>query len=349
MTERTERIAHIPKVLYHWRIIASSGAADPHAKPYAIAASKRAREQALARRACAGTVEEVPKMPGQFRVNYHVQGSPKVSIIVPTKDNIKVLDRAIRSIRARTSYNNYEILVVDNLSEKSESAEYFSRIDQERDTRVLRYPHPFNFSKINNFAVGQCSGEVLLFLNNDTEVITQDWLERMLGYAQRPHIGAVGAQLLFPETGTIQHCGVVNLADGPGHAFYRCPSERPLYFGRTMLEHDWLAVTAACLMIERKKFEAVGGFDHDLSVAYNDVDFCFRLVDRGLYNVVCQSVQLYHYESYTRGSDDIHPEKRERLKREKKHLYRKHPKYYGHDPFHNPNLHPNSVHFITHW
>lgn len=212
---------------------------------------------------------------------------------------------------------------------------------------MLRYPQPFNYSAINNFGASEALGSYLLFLNDDTEVLSSDWLERMLGFAQLPHLGAVGAKLLFPQGGGIQHCGVVNLAAGPGHAFYAAPPNAPLYFGRNILEWNWLAVMGACMMIARSKFDVVDGFDEQLPVAYNDVDLCWRLHDRGLRSLVCNAVTLIHHESVSRGLDHEDPGKLERLGRERRQLYRKHSGHFMRDPYFNPNLHADNVNFLV--
>ncbi len=348
MSEVWQGVAHIPEVLYHWRIHSGSIAASAEAKPYAIESLRKAKLDALARRGLQGELEAVPQMPGQYRVKYAISGNPKVSIIIPTRDKIDYLQRCIDSIISKTGYLNYEIIVVDNGSEEAASLACFAQLEREGMARVVNAAGPFNFSAINNKGVAAATGDYLLFLNNDTEIIEGDWLERMLGFAQLPHVGAVGARLLF-EHGTLQHCGVVNLADGPGHAFYDRDPAHPYYFGRSLLDYNWLAVTAACLLVSREKFEQVGGFNEALAVGYNDVDLCFKLYAAGYFNVVAQAARLYHYESVSRGLDDIDPTKLKRLHGEKKILYRNHPHLFGRDPFYNPNLHPNSGEFLTNW
>ncbi|WP_336489338.1 glycosyltransferase family 2 protein [Methylobacterium nigriterrae] len=340
-SERAARIAHVPKVLYHWRSLPSSIAADMAAKPYAVESVRRLKEEALARRGWPGRVEPVPAMPGQFRVAYLPEGEPRVSVIIPSKDNHAVLRACIRSILERSTYPNLEIVILDNGSSEGPTLAYLDEIGADPRVRIVSDPRPFNYSALNNLGARFATGEVLLFLNDDTEALTPDWLERLIGYAQRDHVGAVGARLHFPDS-TIQHCGVVNLLDGPGHAFYRQDGDRVADFGRNLLEYDWIAVTGACLAIERRKFDAVGGFDETLPVAYNDVELCFRLVEAGYFNVVCQEARLTHHESVSRGQDRASRDKQERLERDRRRLYALHPRYLGHDPFHNRNLHPNS-------
>jgi GT2 family glycosyltransferase len=345
VTERAQRIVHIPKVLYHWRTLPASIASDMAAKPYAQDSVRRLKEDALRRRGLPGAVEPVAGMPGQFRVAYAPLGQPTVSIIIPTKNNHVLLSRCIESILKTSSYNAVEIIVIDNGSTDAATLKAFDRLRVLDRVKLLSDPRPFNYSALNNLGAREATGDILLFLNDDTEVITPDWLERLIGYAQRDHVGAVGAKLLFPD-GSIQHCGIVNLLDGPGHAFYRVGGEKIADFGRNVLEYDWIAVTGACLAIERRKFEAVGGFNEALPVAYNDVDFCFRLVDAGYFNVVCQAVSLTHHESASRGEDRASREKRERLERDRRRLYALHPRYLAHDPFHSRNLHPLSGLFL---
>lgn len=343
LTERAERIVHVPKVLYHWRILPSSLAGSAAAKPYAHDAVRRLKEEALTRRGLPGTVEPVASMPGQYRVNYHPRAGTRVSLIVPTRNNGKLVEALAASVRAKTTHPDVEMLVIDNGSTEPETLEILGRLAGEGV--VMRTDsRPFNYSALNNRGAEAARGDLLVFLNDDMEVVTPDWIERLAGYAQVPHVGAVGARLHYPS-GRIQHCGLVNLGHGPGHAFYGAEPGTPRYFGRDTLEYDWIAVTGACLAIERRKFEAVGGFDATLPIAYNDVDLCFRLVEAGLYNVVCQSVELIHHESASRGADES-PARRARLRDEARRLYARHPRFLGYDPFFSPNLHPNDVNFV---
>jgi O-antigen biosynthesis protein len=345
VSEQTDRIAHIPKVLYHWRIIPASIASDIAAKPYVLEASRRVREDALQRRGLAATVEPLPQMMGYFRVAYELQGSPLISIIIPTRDNEKVLRRCIDSILQRTSYRRFEMVVLDNGSIEPAAVAYLQQLKEVDGVTVIRHDAPFNFSELNNIGARIATGELLLFLNDDTEVLQEDWLERLGGFAQLAHIGAVGAKLLYPGQRQVQHAGILNLEDGPGHAFLLQDCDSPGYYMRNLLEYNWLAVTGACLMVARDKFNAIEGFSESLPVAYNDIDLCMRLYDAGLYNVVCQAVRLTHHESASRGIDHIDPPKMARLKRELAYLYERNPEYFQHDPFHNPNLHPNGIHF----
>jgi len=345
VAEHTKRISHIPKVLYHWRIIPESVASDIAAKPYVLDASRRVRMDALARRGLSGSVEAVEQVPGYFRVNYHVQGSPKISIIIPSRDNGEVLRCCLESIQSKSTYRNFEIIVLDNGSVKEETLAYLQDAATSDQVAVIRHDAPFNYSDLNNIGSRHASGDILLFLNDDTEVLTNDWLERMGGYAQLPHVAAVGAKLLYPKSQKVQHAGVVNLAQGPTHAFHLCDKDEPGYFMRNLLEYNWLAVTGACLMIEASKFRAIGGFNTAFPIAYNDVDLCIRSVKKGFYNVVCQAASLIHHESVSRGLDHVDHAKIERLKDERRRLYDQHPDYYQHDPFHSPNLLPSGYNF----
>jgi GT2 family glycosyltransferase len=345
IAETTPRIVHIPKVLYHWRVIPGSVAADLAAKPYAVDASVRAREAALRRRGLAGAVEPLAQLPGHARVRYAMRGTPLVSIIVPSRDNGAVLAQCVRTIIERSAYRHFEVVVMDNGSRDSATLAELQRLSETPQVIVVPHDRPFNYSEINNEGARRARGEILLFLNDDTEVISDDWLERMAGYAQLSHVGAVGAKLLYPKSRLIQHCGIVNLANGPGHAFLAGDADAPMAFARNVLEWNWVAVTGACLMVERKKFDAVGGFDESFPIAYNDVDLCFGLIETGLYNVVCPSVELVHHESLTRGDDSFDAAKMARLVGERQRLFAKHSGFFMRDPFYNPNLSPVDVYF----
>ena len=345
VVERTRRIVHIPKVLYHWRIIPASLSSDITAKPYAVDAGKRAREDALRRRGISGSLKAVPEIPGYFRTSYDLVGRPAFSIVIPSKNNGKILQQCLDSIFQLTAYPNFEIVLIDNGSTDKATIEYVDSLKVRERISVLHHNAPFNYSEINNLGVRHAKHEILVFLNDDTEVLSPDWLDYMGGYAQQAHVGAVGAKLLYPGGELVQHVGVINLSGGPNHAFSKAGVNDPGYFARNLLEHDWVAVTGACMMIERVKFDAVGGFDEALPVAYNDVELCFRLVEHGLYNVVCPSIHLIHHESLSRGLDAADTSKAERLKQDMLSLYRKHPDFYLRDPFHNPNFAPDDVHF----
>ncbi|HTJ89307.1 MAG TPA: glycosyltransferase family 2 protein [Acidocella sp.] len=345
VTEKAKRISHIPKVLYHWRMIPSSAARDITAKPYAVDAARRARVAALERRRHVGTVQAVTELPGYFRIHYALRGKPLISIIIPSKNNGIVLKRCVDTIVGRSTYSNVEIIVLDNGSTDEVTLEILRTLQVSPKIHIIQHDAPFNYSEINNIGVRAAKGSILLFLNDDTEVISPFWLETMAGYAQLDHIGAVGAKLLYPQGQKIQHAGVVNLACGPSHAFLLSDARDPCYFNRNLLEHNWIAVTGACLMIERSKFDRIGGFDEAFPVAYNDVELCFRVLQHGLFNVVCSAVELFHHESLTRGNDHENEQKMQRLTADRLRLFEKHPHYLRRDPYHNVNLHQNDPNF----
>ena len=338
VTEQTSRISHIAKVLYHWRVLEGSVALSLKAKPYVESATIKLKNEALLRRNLKGSLEKVPGRDGYWKVNYYPQENPLISIIIPSKDNFKILRNCLNSIEKNTSYDNYEIVLVDNGSSDVETLEYLEKIREKTRVNIIKHDAPFNFSALCNIGAKKSNGEVLLFLNDDIEVISHDWLERLCGYAQLDHVGAVGAKLLYPGGKYIQHCGIINSYNGPGHAFLHKPRNYDGYFLRCDIEYNWSAVTGACLMLETTKFQEIGGFDEALPIAYNDVDLCFSLLNHGYFNVLCPSVELIHHESVSRGKDDIDPVKMKRLDTEKKKLYNKHPKFYSYDPFHNINL-----------
>lgn len=345
MSEQTRRISHVPKVLYHWRIIPGSVAADIAAKPYVLEASRQVRMDAIKRRGLEAKVEPLLQVPGYFRVAYRLRGKPLISIIIPTRDNENVLRRCIDSLLQHTGYRYFEIIILDNGSVAPDTVAYLHMLRQLDGITVIRHDAPFNFSELNNIGVRAAKGELLMFLNDDTEVLQQDWLERMGGFAQLTHIGAVGAKLLYPGSNQVQHAGVLNLKTGPHHAFLLQDADTLGYYVRNLLEYNWLAVTGACLMVSREKFDAIGGFYEGLPIAYNDIDLCMQLHDAGYYNVVCQAVRLVHHESASRGLDHLDPAKMTRLEHAKAHLYERNPGYFQYDPFYSPNLHPNGIHF----
>lgn len=341
--EKTNRIGHVPKILYHWREREESTANDISAKPYIIETTKKAKLEALERRGVKGHLEYIKDIV-MFRVVYEVVGNPRVSIIIPSKDNYDILKQCLTSIRKETKYQNYEIIVVDNGSAEETHAKY-TQMCKELECKYHYAPMEFNFSKMCNIGAHLADGQFLLFLNDDIRVEGAEWLERMLGHAQQPHTGAVGCKLIYPNTNLIQHVGVVSFMVGPGHAFQRINDDLNCYWGRNKLEYNYSAVTGACLMIDRNKYDQVGGFSEQLPVAYNDIDLCFNLVEAGYYNVVRTDVRLYHYESVSRGYDAVSPEKVARQQREMKKLYDRHPEFKGYDPCYNPNLIGNSDNF----
>lgn len=338
-----EEIAHIPKILYHWRMIQGSAADSVEAKPYAIVAAKKALADALYRRGVKASVADGP-FSSSYRVRYEIMGSPKVSIIIPTKDKVGVLQTCVTSIFDKTDYENFEIVIVDNQSCEPETHDYYQQIRNNPRVRILEYKNPFNFSAINNFAVAHADSEYLVLLNNDTEIITGEWLTAMLEHAQREEVGAVGAKLLY-HNNTIQHAGVVlGITGSPGEKgiaghSHKHLSDRALgYFLRPHLIGNVSAVTAACMMVRRDVYEEVGGFEEDLVVAFNDVDFCLKIRDKGYLIVYTPYARLYHYESLSRGYED-NPEKQARFLKEVRYVREKWGDYIDiGDPYYNPNL-----------
>lgn len=348
VSELTSRVHHVRKILYHWRVAdgstASAGAAADVPKPYATDAGRLAIEEHLARLGLKAEVEQAG-WPYTHRVKYAVQGSPSVSIVVPNRDSVELLDRCLASIRGKTSYPRYEVIVVENNSADPETFEYYRRI-QARDDRVRVVVWPgsseFNYSKIVNFGVSQSSGEYVLLLNNDTEVISDGWLEDLLGTCQRDDVGAVGAKLLFKD-GAIQHVGVVlDRPDRPAcHLYTLLPESRTGSFLQAVVAGDYSAVTAACMMVSRADFDSVGGFPEELAVLYNDIDFCLKLRERGLLMVCDPAIKLFHYESASRGDDYETDGKRVRAARETRFFYDKWKALIDDgDPFFNPHLVP---------
>lgn len=336
LTEKTENIFHIPKILYHWRIHSDSTARSLSSKNYATDAAKKAILDALYRRDEPGEV--IPIAGGHHLVRYEVKDSKLISIIIPTKNLGNILDNCLKSIFEKTTYLNYEVLVIDNGSTEIETQDVINKwkLREPNRFRCEVLDIPFNFSKINNYAVEQARGEYLLFLNNDTEVISGDWLEAMVEQAQRPCIGAVGALLLYPDN-TIQHAGVVCVGGLAGHSHKHYSSGSPGYFFQVQTINNYLAVTAACLMCRREVFETIGGFEEELSVAFNDIDLCFKMIEKGYRNIYLPHVVLYHYESKSRGYED-NPEKQTRFIKEVKYMQNKWKSFIAYDPCYNPNL-----------
>jgi len=339
VTELTDRIAHIPRVLYHWRVHQDSTASVRDQKTYAQGAAVRALEEALARRGEPGRVEAATFMAGIYTVRYALRRPSRVSIVIPTRDHGEDVERCLSSLFERTTYPDLEVLLIDNGSREAASLRTLAAWAEREPERlkVVPYDVPFNFSSITNFGVAGSSGEFVLLLNNDTEVISNDWIEAMVEQAQRPAIGAVGAKLLYPD-GTVQHAGVVvGLGGVAGHSHKYFPGEAPGYFGVLQTVNNFSAVTAACLMVRRAVFDEVGGFDEGLAIAFNDVDFCLRVKAAGYRNVYLPHVALYHYESKSRGHENT-PAKKARFLREKRVMMERWRTAERPDPYYNPNL-----------
>ncbi|MGH2035805.1 glycosyltransferase family 2 protein [Enterococcus faecalis] len=339
-TEKTtkERITHIPKVLYYWRMLPTSTAVDQGSKGYAFEAGLRAVQDALVRRGINGHATH-GAANGLYDVYYDIESEKLVSIIIPTKNGYKDVQRCVSSIIEKTTYQNYEVIMADNGSTDPKMHELYAEFEQQLPGRffVESIDIPFNFSTINNRAAKKAHGEYLLFLNNDTEVITENWLTLMVSFAQQERIGCVGAKLLYPNN-TVQHAGVIlGLGGVAGHGHYGYPHGDLGYFGRLAINVNYSAVTAACLLMKKADFDAVGGFEEAFTVAFNDVDLCLKVQALGRDNVWLHEAELYHFESQTRGYDDK-GKKKKRFEQEKVMMEEKWGPLIENDPFYNPNL-----------
>ncbi len=340
LTENAQRIVHIPKILYYWRSHPQSTAMDIGAKEYAITAGKNAVKESIAKAGYTAEVESSRAFPTIYRVKYELKGTPRVSIIIPNKNHSVVLKRCLDSIFEKSTYRNYEIVIIDNGSDEKELFAYYQKLERQNNIKILHMDDPFNYPKLNNYAAERATGEYLILLNNDIEVISPEWIEEMLMYAQRPEVGAVGAMLYYPDD-TIQHAGII-LGLGAdrvaGHAFYRENRQAIGYMGRLCYAQDYSAVTAACMMVKASVYREVQGMDEQFQVSYNDVDFCMRIRKAGYLIVWTPYAELYHYESLTRGREDT-PEKRARFEKEAA-LFRKRweKELAAGDPYYNPSF-----------
>ena len=339
ITEKTDKIFHIPDVLYHWRIHSQSTAGRSNAKPYATDAAQKALNEALQRRGEPGEVTPKSNFPGVYTVRYQIREPKLVSIIIPTKDLADTLDVCLKSIFTKTTYQNYEVIVIDNGSTEAKTARCLELWQQQQPEKFTCYEYdvPFNYSQINNYGVSKAKGDYLLFLNNDTEVITEDWLEAMVEQAQRPSIGAVGSLLLYPDD-TIQHAGVVlGIGGVAGHSHKHLHVSQSGYISHAVSINNYSAVTGACLMCRKEVFESVGGFEEDLAIAFNDVDLCLKIISRGYRNIYLPHVKLYHYESKSRGYENTRA-KQTRFAKEVNYMRQKWGYLCDRDPCYNPNL-----------
>ncbi|MCV6639021.1 glycosyltransferase [Candidatus Albibeggiatoa sp. nov. NOAA] len=335
----SEQIRHIPRILYHWRIHEESTSGNPDAKPYAVVAAENAIRAFLKRQSIAANVNESEIMSGMIRVQYPLPAIlPLVSIIIPTYNQVQLLRQCIQSITRKTDYANYEIIVVDNRSDDAATLAYFEELEQKNIAKVIKYDQPFNYAAINNFAVKQAEGELVALLNNDIEVISRSWLSEMVSHAMREDIGAVGARLWYPHQ-TLQHAGVLlGVAGLAEHAHKNVSRGQSGYFGRAQIIQNFSAVTAACLVVCKEKFVAVGGLDADhLAVAFNDIDLCLKLTSKGWRSLWTPYADLYHHESASRGYEDT-PEKVARLQREDAYMREKWGDWIANDPAYSPNL-----------
>ena len=336
--EKAQKITHIPKVLYHWRCHMDSTAADPPSKAYAYEAGRKAVREHYQRLGIDAKVE-MTERPGWYRSHVKVQGNPLISVIIPNKDHTDDLELCLFSMTRKSTYRNYEILIVENNSEKEETFEYYRKLpDRYPKARVLTWEKEFNYSAINNFAAKEAKGEYLLFLNNDVEILTPDWMEEMLQNCQQENVAAVGAKLYYPDD-TIQHAGVVlGLGGIAGHIMCRASKEDPGYFGRMISVQEISAVTAACMMVKKSDFDAVGGLDETFQVAFNDIDLCMKFRAAGKKIIFTPYAELYHYESKSRGLEDT-PEKQFRFDKEVKRFQEKWAQQLEMgDPYYSPNL-----------
>lgn len=337
--ERTERIEHIPRVLYHWRIHAASAALSEDVKPYAYVAARTALTEALERRREPAEVEFLHGYRG-YRINFKSPLRGKVSVVIPTKDKTDVLATCVHSIFNRTDHPDFEVIVVSNNSKEPSFFAFMKEMERLQPERFRWYERnePFNFSALMNFGTAKATGDHILFLNNDTEVIHGDWMRIMHSWSQRPSIGAVGVKLLY-HNDTIQHAGVVvGLGGVAGHTFVGYHKDGPGYFNYVNTVNNNSAVTAACMMVERSKLERIGGWEELFTVEYNDVDLCLRLREAGYHNVYVPEVSLYHFESLTRGHPHMTKESYERHLREVGLFKERWAKYVEDDPCYNPNL-----------
>ena len=344
LTEQAQKIVHIPKPLYFWRSFKQSVASSVSAKPYVIEAAKRAIGDHLKRVGLRGEVLD-SVVPSMYRLKYEIKGEPLVSILIPNKDHVSDLRKCIVSIQEKSSYANYEIIVIENNSEEEKTFRYYETLKRRQNIQVVRWEGEFNYSAINNFGYKFAKGDYILLLNNDTEVISPDWIQEMLMYAQREDVGAVGTKLYYPDN-TIQHGGVVLGAGGvAAHMQAYRAKEDPGYMGRLIYAQDLAAVTAACMMIRRSVWEQTEGLDESFKVAFNDVDFCMRIRQLGYLIVFTPFAELYHYESKSRKADDT-PEKRARFVGEVERFQARWKRELEQgDPYYNPNFSLDDANF----
>ena len=320
--EQSKHVEHVPKVLYHWRCHPGSTAANQESKMYCYEAGKRAIEDHLKRMGEDDCQVVMTEHLGFYHVIYPIREQKKVSIIIPNKDQKEILERCIESVIQKTDYKNYEIIIVENNSTTNEIFEYYKTIEQRENIRVVIWKDKFNYSAINNFGVRYANGEYLLFLNNDIEVIRENWLSEMLANVQRKEVGIVGAKLLYPDN-MVQHAGVIIGMGGiAGHPLSRHPADDCGYFARGIIQQNLNAVTAACMLTKKEVYEKVNGFEEKLAVAFNDIDLCLKVRKAGYLIVYDPEALLYHHESISRGKEDT-LEKRNRFEGEVDYMAKK--------------------------
>ena len=352
-TEAAEKIYHIPEILYHWRTHKTSTSDNPVSKQYAYDAGQQAIEAHLKRCGIQGTVFQRSDF-GFYDVRYPVQGNPLVSIIIPNKDHVEDLERCLRSV-AKSTYDNVEIIIVENNSVEKETFPYYKRLKQNGSSyryniKVVRWKSDFNYSAINNFGVSCANGEYIILLNNDIEIINTGWIEEMLGNCQRAEVGIVGAKLYYPDN-TVQHAGIVlgigeGLVNGgiAGSMFVGMKRGRSGYLHKASIQLNYSAVTAACMMVKRSVYDEVGGMEEQLTVAFNDVDFCLRVTAAGYLVVYNPRVEAYHYESKSRGAEDSKKKVR-RFQQEIEYMRETWLPVLQNDPYYNKNLSLSRVNY----
>lgn len=342
LTTNAKKVVHVPKLMYYWRSHKQSVASDISAKPYAIAAAKGAVADHLTRCGFKNfEIKSTRAFDTIFEIKYEILSEDKISILIPNKDHVEDLRRCIDSIKERTTYSNYEIIIIENNSEDKATFDYYKTLEKQENITVVIYKGSFNYASINNFGAGFATGEYLLLLNNDTQVISMNWLENMLMYAQRPDVGAVGAKLYYSDR-TIQHAGVViglGAHRTAGHTHYKINYDNLGYMGKLCYAQNVSAVTGACLMVKKSIYDTLGGLDERFQIALNDVDFCLRIREQGYLNIFTPFAELYHFESASRGVDIIDAAKAQRYEEESA-LFRERWKKVLEkgDPYYNPNF-----------
>ena len=346
--ERTtpERIRHIPHVLYHRRVFPQSGSFSASNLPRATRAARRAVQDHLDRLGTGASVVPLPGLDSYSRVIYPLPPvPPPVTLIVPTRDKVELLSQCINSLLARTEYPDFNVIIVNNRSCEAETLAYFASLERNSRVKILAFDREFNYSAINNFAIGQARGNVIGLVNNDIRVIEPGWLKEMVSHALRPEVGAVGAKLLYPDD-RVQHAGVITGINGVADHAHRFRARHDVgYFGRLVLTQDYSCVTAACLVMRKTVYEEVGGLDEtNLRVSFNDVDLCLRIRDKRYLVVWTPHAELYHVESASRGRD-THPEQAERARNEVRYMKMRWGDSLLCDPYYNPNLSLDNVGF----
>lgn len=333
--DKTKKIYHVPRILYHWRETPSSTSLALGNKSYAYIAGKKALEDTLKRRNIKGEVLDNPTS-STYLIKYK-HDNPKVSIIIPMKDKVNLTKVCIDSLYNKNTYQNFEIIIVDNNSTEEETLNYFNALKKEHDNvKILTIKEEFNYSRLNNLAIKETTGDYILLLNNDTEVLDKDFLDYMVGYASRDHVGCVGLKLLYKDL-KIQHAGVVLGYGGvAGHVFVTASNKDIGIFNRLSMPYDYSAVTAACLLVKKSKYLEVDGFDEKLKVALNDVDFNLKMLKKGYYNVCLNNISLLHYESKSRGHETTKNENI-RLEQEQNYMKKKWGKELENDKYFSSN------------